>query len=135
MRTKTKSVTVYIAVDGMEFKTARECKEYEMRTNTLGARTRRVKELLKLLNDMKHSNGFYTLKNCHARLVESKAKLLEAAKGKRRYTVKFATDIKKAANEYLTWHEEYQRLRIQFDELRAELKDIEPKFDRSKKGL
>lgn len=135
MREKTKSVTVYVAVDGMEFKTARECKEYEMRTNTLGARTRRVKELLELLHDMKHGHGFYTLKNCHQRLVESKAKLLKAARGKRRYTVKFATNIKNAAQEYLNWHGEYKMLIKQFDKLRDELKDIEPKFDRSKKGL
>ena len=87
------------------------------------------------MNNLKRGHGCFTLGNSYQRLVKSKAKLLQAAKGKRRHTVKFATDIQKAADEYLIWHEEYQRMLMKFDELRAELKDIEPRFDRSKKGL
>lgn len=135
MRKENKCVIVYVAADGREFQSARACNEYEMRTNTLGARDRRVKKLLAQMNSLKRGNRWDTLKRRQERLADAKAKLLEAARGKRRYAVQFATVMLKAADQFLKCHADYRDGRREFDELRAELKNIEPRFDRTKKGL
>ena len=124
--------TVYIALDGMVFSTERACRKHEIDNNLGGEKDKKVRELLSYLASVKHGNSVWTIAGRQKKYALAKAALLKAAKGKRRYLRKFAEDIAKAAREFIAAELEYKKALIDFKDALAELKTLEPKFDKRK---
>ena len=124
--------TVYIAFDGMVFSTELACRKHEIDNNLGGEKDKKVRELLSYLASVKHGNSVWTIAGRQKKYALAKAALLKAAKGKRRYLRKFAEDIAKAAREFIAAESEYKTALIDFKDALAELKTLEPKFDKRK---
>ena len=132
MRIEQIKRTVYIALDGKEFSTERACRKYEIDNNLGSAKDEKVRELLSYLSSIKHGNGLWTIAGRQEKYALAKAALLKAAKGKRRYLRKFAEDIAKAAREFIVADFEFRKSLADFKHAVAELKTLEPKFDKRK---
>ena len=123
---------MYIALDGKEFSTERACRKHEIDNNLGGAKDKKVRELLSYLASVKHGKSVWTIAGRQKKYALAKAALLKAAKGKRRYLRKFAEDIAKAAREFIDADFEFKKSLADFKDAVAELKTLEPKFDKRK---
>lgn len=132
MRVKLIKRTMYIALDGKEFSTERACRKHEIDNNLGGAKDKKVRELLSYLASVKHGNSVWTIAGRQKKYALAKAALLKAAKGKRRYLRKFAEDIAKAAREFIDADDQFKAKLRDFKDALAELKTLEPKFDKRK---
>lgn len=134
MKVEERKSKVYISYDGKKFKSRKACEKWEIE-NVAGVKDSRIRELLEELQCFKRSGGWESLRRSGERLRKAKLDLLKAAKGKRRYTLQFATIMAKACEEYINAHGRYEAGLQRYRDTLAELKQIEPRFDRSKKGL
>ena len=132
MRIKEIKRRVYIALDGKEFSTERACRKHEIDNNLGGAKDAKVRQLLSYLASVKHGNSIWTIAGRQKKYALAKASLLKAAKGKRRYLRKFAEDIAKAACEFIDADDQFKAQLRDFKDALAELKTLEPKFDKRK---
>lgn len=134
MKTEERTYKVYISCDGKEFKSLKACEQWEIE-NVAGVRQSRIRKLLEELQRMKRSGGWYTLRQTSSKLNWAREKLLEAAKSKRRNTLQFAVNMSKACDNYMSARHLHEVRLQKYRHILAELKEIEPRFDRSKKGL
>lgn len=134
MKVKEINRKVYIALDGREFGTEQACRKHEIDNNLGGAKNERVRELLSYLASLKHGNSIWTLAGRQKKYAQAKAALLKAAKGKRRYLRKFAEDIAAAASDFIDADAEFKAQLRDFKDSLAELKTLEPKFDKRRKA-
>ena len=132
MRVEEIKRRVYIALDGKEFSTERACRKHEIDNNLGGAKDAKVRQLLSYLASVKHGNSIWTISGRQKKYALAKASLLKAAKGKRRYLRKFAEDIAKAAREFIDADDQFKAQLRDFKDALAELKTLEPKFDKRK---
>lgn len=133
MKVERRIKTVYIAADGKEFTSEEQCKNYEIE-NVAGVRYYHLRNVVDKLNRYKRGASWHSLRGLDGLVMNAKARLLEAAKGKRRHTKEFAETIAEAATNYLKHRGVYENALAHYRKLLAELKELDPKFDRKRKG-
>lgn len=123
--------TVFTANDGAMFLTEDECSNHERNCNR-----NEVEKILRLMHELKHGDGTLdrkTLGQLQQKAHDARVAFLKACKGKRRYTSRFAQEIMARADDYIVARRNYLATLETFDNLRRQLKAIDPRFIRENK--
>lgn len=134
MRSEERNITVWIAVDGKEFPTQGECERYEMTHDLEQARKKRIATLFGILACYKRGHSWSSLSRTQGERMRTKAAFLDAARGKRRYTRRFAEKVRKAADNYIIADDQYKASLENYRAALAELKQLCPNLYRVKRS-